>query len=227
MVIIAITALLIFLVFKFSKSTGARIAITVLLVIVSLIALAFGSAVVTLFKVGESITESVEQQSQTDTQEQLEAKPKVKDTQESKNYFAPTDIVTGNGVEMQVTNLYKVVDKTEFEFIDDETYCAVDFRLKNTHSEVQSIYSGQFELKQADGTVVPLIYPTDAALSPKFDSFTVELEPQKEIIKSVGYDCLKIQGPLYFEYSGGAFLNFSFLTEKQEFTPIKYEVSFQ
>jgi hypothetical protein len=221
-VVVLLTALFIWLVFKI-KSTAARIILTIVLVVGAIITLVVGGLVFGAAWLGQEFGEAVQEEIEREEQEQEQSRPRNADG-ELKDTFTQSEIVRGNGAEVEVLRAYTIEDNKDLEFIENVTYCAVDFRFKNLFTTEQSFFASNFTLEETDGNKIYSAILLDDEFANTFDSFTVDLQPEQEITKSLAYDCAG-KTDLVFEYDGGFLLFNTFLTE-DEFLPIQIEVEF-
>jgi hypothetical protein len=223
LVVIAISALLIWLVFKI-KSTAARVVLTIVIVLAAIVSLAIGGAIMGAVWFVQEAGTAIEEEGKKEEERQREIQPRLKETGEAKDVFEQTEVVVGNGAEIEILRTYTIEDLKDLEFVENDTYCAVDVRFKNTNTENQIIYSSNFTLKEDDGTTILSPIVTDEDLS-AFESFEIELQPGAESTKSIPFDCQGKQEPFTLVYDGGSLLFFSLLSD-EEFKPIRFNVSF-
>ena len=226
-IVVVAVALLIFVIVKYTKVAWVKVLLIVIVIVLGLVAEGIGLITLGAMELGKAVNQAVEEQKKADQEKAIGITPKTTDEKkERKAIFEKDEVAQGNGVEIKINEMKEIKDGLSNEYTPDQTYCGIDFKIKNIYKEKQSITSFDFQMLQSDGTVINPTYLSDEA-NKIWQFQTVELEPNMESSKKISFDCKNAPNkPVTFVYTGGKYLNFSLFNRSDEFQAIKFKTSF-
>jgi hypothetical protein len=226
LVLLAIVVGLMVLIIKKVKSVGLKIVLSIGVVVASIIVGVIGTGIIGFVSIGNSIQSAVEEKKKEDKTVAESRIPMISSTGEKKEIFNKNDVVKGNGIEISILKTSEITDYQELQYTEKKVLCAIEFKIKNLYKDRQTITSFDFDMQQADGTIIYPSYTSDKALA-EYTFQSVELQVNGEATKKISFDCKSAKKPTTFLYKGGEYLNFSFFNdEEKKYTPIRYNLEF-